>query len=79
MGVFDALITIGERGCAMFEDEGVLKGGEGVNDGKDEDEGEGECEVLIGWLFPDIKDSKSLKLLDSNAVRNSSRRLGVWF
>jgi len=44
MGVFSTLIMMGGGGCAIFGIDGVLGGGEGVNVGKDE----GEGEVLIG-------------------------------
>ena len=44
MGVFGTLITMG-GGCAIFGIDDVLGGGEGVNVGKDEDEGEGEVSI----------------------------------
>jgi len=44
MGVFGMLITMG-GGCAIFGIDDVLGGGEGVNVGKDEDEGEGEVSI----------------------------------
>jgi hypothetical protein len=74
-GVFSTFIAMGGGGCAIFGIEGVLEGVKGVNDGKGEDKGE----VLIDWLLPAINNSKSVKLLDSNAIQNSSRRLGAWF
>ena len=78
MRVFGTLIVT-DGGCTIFGVDGEMGGGEGVNVGKDEDEDEVEGEVSLGWLFPAINDSKLVKLLDSNAVWNSSRRLRVQF
>ena len=39
------LITMGNRGCAIFGIDGVLGGGESVKVSKDKDEGEGEVSI----------------------------------